>query len=44
MMIDRRFNALMHWDNPTGDATRSKLKIVSAALTIGDGDGRRSAP
>lgn len=22
VMIDRRFNALMHWDNPMGIATR----------------------
>ena len=37
-MIDRRFNALMHWDNPTGDRYALELRIVSAALRIGEGD------
>ncbi|MGN5374164.1 DUF1852 domain-containing protein [Sphingomonas hankookensis] len=36
-MIDHRFNALMHWDNPRGDRYTLELKIVSAALTLGDG-------
>jgi len=44
MMIDRRFNALMHWDNPTGDRYTIELKIVSAALTIGDGDADEALP
>ncbi|MEG8037864.1 DUF1852 family protein [Sphingomonas sp. LR60] len=35
-MIDRRFNALMHWDNPAGDRYALTLGIVSAALQIGD--------
>ena len=34
-MIDHRFNALMHWDNPTGDRYTVALQIVSAALRIG---------
>ncbi len=37
-MIDRRFNALMHWDNPAGDRYTLELTIVSAALTLGAGD------
>ncbi len=37
VMIDRRFNALMHWDNPRGDRYSLTLSIVSAALTLGDG-------
>ncbi|WP_242415260.1 putative oxygenase MesX [Sphingomonas panni] len=37
-MIDHRFNALMHWDNPTGDRYAVTLQIVSAALRIGDDD------
>lgn len=37
VMIDRRFNALMHWDNPTGDRYTLALQIVSAALTLGEG-------
>ena len=36
-MIDHRFNALMHWDNPTGDRYTLELKIVSAALGMGEG-------
>jgi hypothetical protein len=35
-MIDHRFNALMHWDNPRGDRYTLAVKIVSAALTLGD--------
>ena len=37
-MIDHRFNALMHWDNPTGDRYAVALQIVSAALRIADHD------
>ena len=33
-MIDHRFNALMHWDNPRGDRYGVELKIISAALRI----------
>ncbi|KQM20678.1 hypothetical protein ASE73_16455 [Sphingomonas sp. Leaf24] len=35
-MIDHRFNALMHWDNPTGDRYTLELIIVSAALRTGE--------
>ena len=35
VMIDRRFNSLMHWDNPTGDRYTVALDIVSAAQRIG---------
>ena len=38
VMIDRRFNALMHWDNPMGDRYAVALRIVSVALRIGGGD------
>ncbi|MDR6788115.1 hypothetical protein J2Y58_001473 [Sphingomonas sp. BE138] len=44
VMIDHRFNALMHWDNPTGDRYALELKIVSAALTLGDGAGDEAFP
>lgn len=37
-MIDHRFNALMHWDNPAGDRYAVGLNIVSAALRIAGGD------
>ena len=36
VMIDRRFNSLMHWDNPAGDRYAVELKIISAALRIDD--------
>ena len=35
VMIDHRFNSLMHWDNPAGDRYAVELKIISAALRIG---------
>jgi hypothetical protein len=31
-MIDRRFNDLAHWDNPTGDRYAVELEIVTAQL------------
>ncbi|MFB4349258.1 putative oxygenase MesX [Microbacterium sp. CR_7] len=36
-MIDRRFNDLAHWDNPTRDRYTLELDIVSAALEFADG-------
>ncbi|MCP6134011.1 DUF1852 domain-containing protein, partial [Klebsiella pneumoniae] len=33
-MIDNRFNALAHWDNPTGDRYHVELDIVSVELKI----------
>lgn len=36
-MIDNRFNALAHWDNPNGDRYSVELDIVSAEMSIGDG-------
>lgn len=33
-MIDNRFNALAHWDNPTGDRYTVKLDIISAEMSI----------
>ncbi|MBV8622015.1 MAG: DUF1852 domain-containing protein [Herbaspirillum sp.] len=33
-MIDNRFNALAHWDNPTGDRYRLQLEIVSVGTNI----------
>ena len=36
-MIDRRFNALMHWDNPAGDRYALALRIISAGLTVAEG-------
>lgn len=34
-MIDNRFNALAHWDNPTGDRYTVELDIISAEMNIG---------
>ncbi|KTT75744.1 putative oxygenase MesX [Sphingomonas endophytica] len=44
VMMDRRFNALMHWDNPAGDRYALALEIVSAGLRIGEGDAAAAFP
>lgn len=44
VMIDRRFNSLMHWDNPAGDRYKLELKIISAALRIGADDSDQAFP
>lgn len=36
-MIDARFNALAHWDNPEGDRYSVDLDILSADITVGEG-------
>lgn len=33
-MIDNRFNALAHWDNPTGNRYSVELDIISAEMNI----------
>nr|WKF61504.1 hypothetical protein HUO10_006035 [Paraburkholderia busanensis] len=33
-MIDNRFNALAHWDNPAGDRYAVKLEIISVGMNI----------
>lgn len=39
-MIDRRFNDLAHWDNPSGDRYTVELDIVSVGLQLAaEGDG-----
>ncbi|MET0290520.1 MAG: DUF1852 domain-containing protein [Pseudoxanthomonas sp.] len=35
-MIDNRFNALAHWDNPTGDRYTVELDIISVEMRIDD--------
>jgi hypothetical protein len=38
-MIDRRYNALAHWDNPDNDRYRVEVDIISAELDVeGNGD------
>lgn len=39
-MIDNRFNALAHWDNPTGDRYAVELEIISVELSV---DAKNSA-
>jgi hypothetical protein len=39
-MIDNRFNALAHWDNPNGDRYAVELEIISVEMNI---DGERSS-
>lgn len=41
-MIDNRFNALAHWDNPTGDRYTIELEIISAEMNL-DAEGRGHA-
>ncbi|MCK9744166.1 DUF1852 domain-containing protein [Pseudomonas syringae] len=43
-MIDNRFNALAHWDNPTGDRYTVKLDIISAEMNIDAHSRARSIP
>ncbi|NIH75367.1 hypothetical protein FHV99_002589 [Ochrobactrum sp. P20RRXII] len=40
-MIDNRFNALVHWDNPTGDRYSVKLEIISVEMVI-DAEGSKN--
>jgi len=41
-MIDNRFNALAHWDNPKGDRYAVNLEIISVEMNI-DGESSGSA-
>jgi hypothetical protein len=41
-MIDNRFNALAHWDNPKGDRYAVELDIISVEMSI-DAEGRNDA-
>ena len=34
-MIDNRFNALAHWDNPGGDRYSVELEIISVEMNVG---------
>jgi hypothetical protein len=36
-MIDNRFNALAHWDNPEGNRYSVELEIISVEMSIGAG-------
>ncbi|MFJ4144392.1 DUF1852 domain-containing protein [Pseudomonas sp. NPDC089734] len=41
-MIDNRFNALAHWDNPKGDRYTVELEIISVEMNMGT-DSRGTA-
>ncbi|MFT7721445.1 MAG: DUF1852 domain-containing protein [Roseateles sp.] len=43
-MIDNRFNALAHWDNPTGDRYAVELDIVSVEMRVGAGERGEAFP
>jgi hypothetical protein len=43
-MIDNRFNALAHWDNPTGDRYAVELDIVSVEMSVEASDGSDAFP
>ncbi|WP_041527195.1 DUF1852 domain-containing protein [Paracoccus aminophilus] len=43
-MIDNRFNALAHWDNPGNDRYSVELEIISAEISIGDNKSAEAFP
>ncbi|MEN5033278.1 DUF1852 domain-containing protein [Pseudomonas sp. TWI929] len=43
-MIDNRFNALAHWDNPEGDRYTVELEIVSVAMSLGEDNRDQALP
>lgn len=43
-MIDNRFNALAHWDNPKGNRYTVELEIISVEMNIGNGHSRHALP
>ncbi|WP_060483205.1 DUF1852 domain-containing protein [Pseudomonas sp. NBRC 111119] len=43
-MINNRFNALAHWDNPNADRYRVELDIVSVEMAIGSGRSGTALP
>ena len=43
-MIDNRFNALAHWDNPKGDRYTVALEIISVEMAIDSQSGDSALP
>lgn len=43
-MIDNRFNALAHWDNPTADRYAVELDIISVEMRVGKGGTNHAFP
>jgi len=44
VMIDNRFNALAHWDNPNGDRYSVELDIISVEMNIAGEDNHATFP
>src|SRR5690606_30505750 len=43
-MIDNRFNALAHWDNPNGDRYSVELDIISVEMDVEAGSVGKGIP
>lgn len=43
-MIDNRFNALAHWDNPRGDRYSVELDIISTEVSVNPSDNDDTLP
>ncbi|MEN0108591.1 MAG: putative oxygenase MesX, partial [Pseudomonas sp.] len=43
-MIDNRFNALAHWDNPKGDRYAVELEIISVHMHVGAKSSGQALP
>jgi hypothetical protein len=43
-MIDNRFNALAHWDNPKGDRYKVNLEIISVEMNMEGTSNSRALP
>ena len=43
-MINNRFNALAHWDNPAGDRYAVEIEIISVEMGIGDKSSHGAFP
>lgn len=43
-MIDNRFNALAHWDNPNGDRYAVEIEIISVEMKLGDEASKDAFP
>ncbi|TWC69817.1 DUF1852 domain-containing protein [Herbaspirillum sp. SJZ099] len=43
-MIDNRFNALAHWDNPAGDRYNVQLEIISVEMTVDGASAGNALP
>ena len=43
-MIDNRFNALAHWDNPKGDRYSVEIEIISVEMKLNGGGNQNAFP